>query len=126
MSAFSYGWADAQNTESFWIRFDRCKRNPSAWKEEVYAAARDIAEKTAKPIWVCSSGGLDSEIACRAFYEQNIPFSVLTLEYEGGSNGHDIRFATRWFETHNVKQKIVNIDMQKFLQTCMDTYGVRY
>lgn len=127
MSAFNYGWdADKTEGDSFWIRFNPCTREPQRWKEELYAGARSIANRANKPIWVCSSGGIDSEVACRAFYDQGLHFSVLTLEHEAGTNQHDIEYAKKWCRKHGVTQKIVNIDMPVFLTSEVDAYTKDY
>ncbi len=126
MSAITYGWANSAQQDSFWIRFAACSREPKNWKEELYAAARTIAARTQKPIWICSSGGIDSEVACRAFFDQGIPFSVLTLEHTAGTNQHDIRYAREWLESHNVPHKFAQIDMQSFLAKEIFMYAERY
>lgn len=126
MSAFRYGWDGGDARGSFWLRFDSCSREPKSWKEELYAAARGIAARTKKPIWVCSSGGIDSEVACRAFRDQKIPFSVLTLEQEDGANAYDVGFAKEWCSVHGVAQKIIKIDMASFLSSDIDAYAERY
>ncbi len=127
MSALLYGWDSPDHrTDSWWIRFAPCTREPGTWKEEIYAAARTIANRTTKPIWVCSSGGIDSEIACRAFFDQGIPFSVLTVEHMAGTNEHDIRYARKWCEERGVHQEVVKVDMAEFLSKGIDAYAERY
>ena len=68
MSALTYG-TDPEGKA--WLRFLSCTREPGTWKEELAAAARAIAQKADRPLWICSSGGLDSEIACRSFYDHS-------------------------------------------------------
>jgi hypothetical protein len=125
MAAFNYGWGSSdQLSEPFWIRFQPCKREPKSWKEEMYAAARLLAnEAGTRPLWLCSSGGIDSEVMCDAFFNQGIHFSVLTIEQTGGTNRHDIEYAIRWCQLHNVAQKIVELDMQKFLSKDIQPYA---
>ena len=127
MSAITYGWdTGKKGSDAFWLRFDPCTRKPLAWKEELFAAARVIANRAKKPIWICSSGGIDSEIACRAFFDQGIHFSVLTLEHEGGTNTHDMNYALKWCKTRNVPHKIVKIDAVRFLTHDVEKYTDRY
>jgi hypothetical protein len=127
MNAHRYAWEkDRAENEALRFYFEACTREPLAWKEEVYAAARTIADKTKKPIWVCSSGGIDSEIACRAFFDQGIDFSVLTLRHAGGTNDHDIKYAIEWCRARGVHQKIVSIDMEHFLTKEVDEYMKKY
>jgi hypothetical protein len=123
MPAFTYGWGEKGTSEGpFWIRFDRCTRKPDTWKEEIYRAARSVAASTTKPLWLCSSGGIDSEVMCRAFHDQNIPFSVLTLRHMGGTNMYDIRFAVEWCKARGVQHEIRDIDMVAFLTKGMDRF----
>lgn len=127
MSALRFGRTkEKSGTDAWWIGFASCTREPNSWKEELYAAARDVAARTDKPIWIASSGGIDSEIACRAFFDQGIPFSVLTLAYEGGGNEHDIRYAKKWCADRSVPQKVVAVDMELFLTKEIDAYAEKY
>ena len=59
------------------------------WLAETRRTARRIAERTTKPIYLCMSGGIDSEVAAEAFLAEKIPFTALTLSYKG-INDHDI------------------------------------
>src|SRR5438874_953783 len=105
MSALKYKWKKSTgNTDTLEFYFDPCTRHSQTWKEEIYSAARAIANKTKKPIWICSSGGIDSEVACRAFFDQGINFSVLTIEHEAGTNSHDISYAINWCRARGVHQ----------------------
>lgn len=122
MTAFTFGDGDGEGGAGFWLRFNPCTREPKSWKEELYAAARAIADMATKPIWVCFSGGIDSEVACQAFYDQQIPFSVLTLEFEGGLNRQDIQYAIKWCQNRGVHQKIVPLDIASFLSADVAGY----
>ncbi len=121
MSALSYG-SDVNARDTFSLRFDACTREPDSWKAELYATARSIAEKTQRPIWIASSGGVDSEVACRAFFDQNIDFSVLTLEHVEGTNRHDIHYAVKWCRERSVPQKIIPFDATHFLTNGFKKY----
>lgn len=127
MSAFNYVHGrSAEGTDTLSIHFNSCSREPLSWEEELYAAARTIVNRTAKPIWVCSSGGIDSETVCRAFYDQGMNFSVLTLEHAAGTNYHDIKYAIEWCRERGVHQKIVKIDMSAFLTSEVEEYASTY
>jgi len=123
MSALTYG-TDPEGKA--WLRFLSCTREPGTWKEELAAAARAIAQKADRPLWICSSGGLDSEIACRSFYDQGLHFSVLSLAYEGGANAYELRHAIAWCRDRGVTHRIVPFDMAAFLRHGMYVYAERY
>lgn len=127
MSALRHQFhVNADGTRGLTFSFAPCTREPGSWREEVYATARDIARKAQKPIWVCASGGIDSEIVCRAFFDQGINFSVLTLAFEGGKNEHDMRYATKWCAEHGVKQLVVPFNAEKFLIEEVEVYAESY
>lgn len=113
MGALSCGWNTDARGDHFSLRFNPCTRDPLAWKEELYAAARSLANQTDKPIWLCSSGGIDSEIMCRAFFDQGIHFSVLTLQYDRGGNEHDTRYVDAWCRERAITQKKVIVDLRE-------------
>jgi hypothetical protein len=126
MSALEYTWHQGAGVDSLSVAFKACKREPRSWKDELYASARLIAERANKPLWILASGGIDSEVTCRAFYDQGIDFSVLTIEHVGGTNRHDITYAIDWCRKYNVKQKIVSIEMQTFLTDDVERYAREY
>jgi hypothetical protein len=112
MSALMYG-ESIGGAEQFWIRFRNSAREPQSWKDELFAAARAVKSKTTKPLWICASGGIDSDVVCRAFYEQGLHFSVLTFSY-GPSNAADVRFIGEWCAVRHVPHDIVPLDPHVF------------
>ncbi len=117
MTALQYRLATREDDQPFSVAFSPCTRPVGTLADEVDAAARDIASEASrlnKPIWVCSSGGIDSEVICDSLHRQGIHFRVLTLEFSGAANAHDIFFAPTWCKAHGVEQKIVSLDMQHF------------
>ena len=125
MSALQHGWNGERDVPgSFWVRFAPCTRQPLSWKEELYSAAREVAKAAGgKPLWLCSSGGIDSEIMCRAFFEQGIHFSVLTVEHAAGTNRNDIAYAQAWCKRSGVHQQLLRLDMGDFLGPMIDAYA---
>jgi hypothetical protein len=122
MNAFKYGWRDPKAPSSLWIGFERCSREPLEWKEELAAAARRVASEAKKPLWLAFSGGMDSEVMCRAFFDQGIQFSALTLEDVHGTNMKDVDRARDWCWKRGIPHKIVRFDMDSFLNSEIDAY----
>ncbi len=107
----------------FGITFQQKTREPKTWKEEIRAIAREIPNAAGKrPIFVCSSGGIDSELVCRALFEEGIHFSVLTVEHEAGTNEDDIQFARKWCREHGIAQKVVRLDMPEFFTQTIERF----
>ena len=124
MNAIRYGWGKHGDlSEPFWVKFNPVTREVKSWNEEIYAAARAVMNTSTKPLLLCSSGGIDSEIMCRAFYDQGIHFTVLTIEHAAGTNVHDTRFVKKWCRKRGVEQKVVKLDMPDFLSTGVRAYA---
>ncbi len=119
----TYGWGTANEpTEKLWLRFSRCSREPQSWAEELTRAATEIARRAKKPLWICASGGTDSETVCEVFHSLNIPFSVLTVEFMHGENAHDTIHAKEWCAKRGVTQKIFKLDIQDFVAHQIPVY----
>lgn len=106
--------------ESFALTVTSCERTPKSWKEEVYASARAIAQRAQKPITLCFSGGLDSEIMCRAFFDQGINISVLTIEHAKNANKFDVDHARSWCWDRGIPHEILALDTKRFIENDVD------
>ncbi|HVY44870.1 MAG TPA: hypothetical protein VHB21_03285 [Minicystis sp.] len=124
MSAFRCGWS-GPDAARFWVGFDACTRAPRSFREELGVAARAVAAAAAKPLWFCSSGGIDSEIMCRVFRDEGIDFHVLTLEHEAGTNRHDTQHAEAFCRAHGLAQEVVRVDMRRFFEIDCEAYAER-
>lgn len=96
------------------LRFRPASRPTESFKKEIELAASRIAKIAQKPIWVCLSGGIDSELICEAFHNLKVPFKVLTVAHQSGTNENDIVWAKKWCEAHAVEQKILTFDADAF------------
>ncbi|CAN5407271.1 hypothetical protein BH10BDE1_BH10BDE1_30780 [soil metagenome] len=88
-----------------------------AWPDEVERTARYIQSVAKKPIWVCLSGGIDSELICHIFLTLKISFKVLTIDHANGSNRADTVWAKDWCKSNGVHQEIVTFDTDLFFST---------
>jgi hypothetical protein len=104
------------------FKFSNCARTPLSWIEELERAAISLAESATKPIWICSSGGVDSETLCEVFLRLNLPFNVLTIEFADGKNAHDVMYAKRWCEHNKVHQELYALDIFDFVKKELDRY----
>jgi len=104
------------------FKFSHCSRPPLSWIEELEKAATSLAESTPNPIWICSSGGVDSETLCEVFLRLGLPFNVLTIEFAEGKNEHDVVFAKRWCQQHGVQQELYPLDIFDFVKNEVENY----
>ncbi len=103
------------------FEFSHSARTPLPWIEELEKAA-SLAKSTTKPIWICSSGGVDSETVCEIFLRLNLPFNVLTIEFADGKNSHDVVYAKRWCQQNQVRQELYPLDIFDFVKDDLDNY----
>lgn len=75
-----------------------------------------------KKIYVCMSGGLDSEITAMSFKLAGIDFVPFIVDYNG-KNSHDTSYATVWCLENNVKPIIHVLDIEKFWNLEMYEYA---
>jgi hypothetical protein len=102
--------------------FSHCAREPLSWIEELEKAAVSLAESTTRSIWICSGGGVDSETLCEIFLKLGLPFSVLTIEFADGKNAHDVVYAKRWCQQHQIRQELYPLDIFDFVKNELDNY----
>ncbi len=101
----------AQNWQ---VQYGRCERNPLDWHAECLIAAREIKAQTAKPIYVCLSGGLDSEVVCESFRLARISFTAAITRFKNDLNLHDIAWAIIYCETHGIAYEFMDMDIKEF------------
>ena len=111
----AYDWTYDSSTDRpmeqrFHITYRALSRTPMSWRDEVLAAAKRIADTETRPLLVCLSGGIDSEVLARAFMELGVPFTALTVEFTDGTNAHDIAYADKFCQRHGIKQEIMKLD----------------
>ncbi|MBX3032764.1 MAG: hypothetical protein KF865_02490 [Bdellovibrionaceae bacterium] len=98
----------------FVVRMGRCARRPGTAMEEAVRAARLIAASTQEEIWLCMSGGIDSEAMAEAFLEAGEKFSVAILRFAGGFNEFDIHQARDFCRRRNLTCREFEIDLKEF------------
>jgi hypothetical protein len=109
-------------SDPFGISLKPVSRPVLSFREEILETAENIANSTTRPIVLGFSGGIDSEVIARAMLEKKVPFSVLTIRHAGGLNDHDIVYANKFCQHHNVKQQIVEIDIMDFFTQGINKY----
>jgi hypothetical protein len=97
--------------ENYSLQFKPTTRPLMSWRKEILNTVKLIDKSTTKPLVLCFSGGIDSEIIALALIESKINFSVLTVKHK---NEHDTKYAEFFCQQHNLKQTIIEIDAEKF------------
>jgi hypothetical protein len=122
---YDHRWFEPRTDASqrYTVAFGRTRRQVFDWRTECIIAACTIAEVADGPIDLLLSGGIDSEVAAQAFLLAGIPFTAHILRFADGINWHDIQYAVRFCEAHDVPHVLHDIDILKFLENDMYRYA---
>jgi hypothetical protein len=110
---------------TFAVGYGRCQYEPTNFKTECYRAARLIHESSDEIANIMFSGGNESEIVVRSFFDQQIPFKVSILKFKQNLNLHDISFAVVFCEQRKIPYRIFELDIKDFWDDEIYEYAER-
>lgn len=118
MINFNYSYSPNLNEgdidQRFAISFKATTNPLGSWRQELVNTAKYIRSQTDKQIIVPFSGGIDSEVVCRAFIEAGIPFKVMIVRYDYEFNLHDISYALNFCTNHGIDTIQMKLDILHF------------
>lgn len=127
---FKFGWGEGlynfnNKQGKYWVKFGRAQYIPKSFREECVRAARLIYENANKPLLVCFSGGIDSEVIVRSLQEANAVFSVaiMRINYKDlkNINQHDTSFAYAYATKHNIPIIEYEFDLEDYIKNKFET-----
>jgi hypothetical protein len=123
MFNFEYEFNPELEQNNLSIKFRKITRPIGTLKEECIRTSQYIKEQAGdKPLYVAFSGGIDSEVVCRAFMEAGIEFTAFTVKFANNLNYHDVRYVDKFCEYYNIPLKTVEIDAYDFFQNGIEKY----
>ena len=114
-----------KESERWFVRYGRCEYEPLSFHDECIRTARRIRESTNLPIDILFSGGVDSEVALRAFIEAGIEVRVWSVRFRGDLNAHDAIWVSHVCESLGLRPKILELDLLKFWERDAMAYAER-
>jgi hypothetical protein len=136
---FKFGWGTGlynfdNKQGKYWVEFGRAKYKPKSFREECVRAAKLIYENATKPLLVCFSGGIDSEVIVRSLQEANAIFSVVIMKINykelKNINQHDTCYAFDYATKHNIPIIEFEFDLEDFIKNKFefeaDAFGGNY
>ena len=106
--------------DKFWVGYGKVTSKVGTFKEECYRVAKlikDRADALSLPVDVMYSGGADSEVMLRSFFEQNIEVNVNVTEFENNLNSQDVECAYKFCEINRITPIIHKLDIANFLES---------
>jgi hypothetical protein len=110
---------------TFAVGYGRCQYEATNFKAECYRAAQLIHDSSDEIANIMFSGGNESEIVVRSFFDQQIPFKVSILKFRNDLNLHDISFAVVFCEQRKIPYDIFELDITNFWDDLVYDYADR-
>lgn len=111
------GLVDFVPNGRFFLQVGKCEREPLTPFLEAATAAKQIAQGTTDPLWLCMSGGVDSECMALAFLQAQVPFRVAILRFHNDLNWYDIQQAIEFCKTREIAYRLFDLDVIQFYRT---------
>jgi hypothetical protein len=99
------------------VAYGRSPHVPADWRAACVDTARLIRAATELDLWVLFSGGLDSEVVLQSFLFAGIPVRAAITRFAGDLNRHDIAYAIRFCETHQIAYRLLDLDIERFFSS---------
>jgi len=104
--------------DQFWITYPRCARPVHDWRTECVIAAQEIGRVyQGRELFLCLSGGIDSEVMVRSFAACGIPFRTIITRYNNDINIQDIAWAVIYCEGNAIPYEFYNLDVVDFWES---------
>jgi hypothetical protein len=132
---FEFGWGSDKfnfdnQTGEYWVKFGRAEYIPTSFRQECVRAATLIGQNAKRPILICLSGGMDSEVVARSFIEAGVPFEVaiMNISYRDNDNvnSHDNCYAYDYASENNIKVHIITIDLETIIREQLLSESKKY
>ncbi len=111
-------FVDRPSIHASWeVAYGRATYQAPDWRAACVDTARLLRAATELDLWVMFSGGLDSEVVLQSFLFAGIPVRAAITRFAHDLNRHDIAWAIRFCEAHQVPYRLLDIDIERFFDS---------
>ena len=103
------------NGSTWTVEIEPPSRAVKSYFEETIIAAEIIWEQRQGPVYLCYSGGLDSEYALSVFRHLRMPVVPVIMQTQ--YNTYDMHYAFKYCKAHNIEPLVINLDYDKFIKS---------
>lgn len=104
-------------SDAWWVRYGQCARTPYDLRTECVLAAAELGQTVKSDLWLCLSGGIDSEVMAQSFLDAGVPVRAAILRFADDLNLHDISWAISYCETHGLPYRLFDLDFRAFVRS---------
>lgn len=98
----------------FNVRFGSCTREPTDFRTETLLTAELINSSMESDYCIGISGGIDSEIVARAFFECGFDFTPIVFKFKDDWNRSENELAFSFLNYYGVKPEIIELDIIEY------------
>ena len=103
------------NGDTWTVEINPPSRLTKSYFDETIVAAEIVWEQKQGPVYLCYSGGLDSEFALGVFRHLGMPVVPVIMRTQ--YNDYDMKYASKYCENNNLEPLIVDLNFDKFVQS---------
>ncbi len=111
------------SAEKWTTSYGSCSRITEDFKQECLATAQLIRDSISGTLVVFFSGGSDSEVVIRSFYESKIPIRAAICQFKNNLNIHDVSFAVVCCEQLGIPYDLIQLDIEQFMNDRLYWYA---
>jgi hypothetical protein len=97
------------------VEIDPPSRPVKSYFEETIIAAEMIWAQRQGPLYICYSGGLDSEYVLSVF--RHLGMQVTPVIMRTAYNGHETQYAFDYCKDHKIKPLVIDLDYDNFVKS---------
>jgi hypothetical protein len=104
------------SSDQFSFEYGRTSQTHLSWRQSNELAARQIYQN--QNITVLLSGGMDSEICFKSFFDQNLPVKTVSLRFLDLDQSEELSYIQKAIDKYNIKDhQFVDIKVKKFVES---------
>lgn len=105
-------------TDKYTFEYGQVSQADLNWRQANELAARQIYENRHQDVTVLLSGGMDSEICFRSFYDQQLPVRTASLRFLDLDQSEEMNYIQKTIQKHNIKNhEFVDVEVKSFVKS---------
>lgn len=94
------------SSDRYFASYGRASKEMSL-SDAIDEAADQVINSVDKEIYLCFSGGIDSEVMVQTFLKKNYPFKIALFRFSNGENDHDIKYAKEFCQKNDIEDRVL-------------------
>lgn len=122
---FKFGYNDLNeyqprslDTDQFSFQYGRVSNKNLSWKQANELAASQIYDRKVGDIHVLLSGGMDSEICFKSFYDLKLPVKTISLRFTDIDQSNELFYINKAVAKYGIENhEFIDVEVQKIVKS---------